>query len=605
MNKSLTPVVCVDDSKCVNCHACITACPVKYCNDGHGSVVTINSDLCIGCGSCIPACTHGARYAVDDFDEFMDDVYDGVPIVAIVAPAIASNFPGLYLNFNGWLKDIGVDAIFDVSFGAELTVKSYVNYIVEEKPVTVIAQPCPAIVSYIEIYRPELIPYLAPADSPMSHAIRMVKEFYPEFSEHKFMVVSPCLAKKREFEAIGTGDYNVTMRSFNHYFEAEGIQLSDFNVEDYDNPPAERAVLFSSPGGLLRTAEREVPGISENTRKIEGKDHIYEYLDHLYENIQNGFAPLLIDCLNCNKGCNGGPGTLNSEKSIDEIEYHIEQRKKEMIQLYGQQNGKVLGQKKRKINENIDSYWKPGLYDRGYTDLSKNNSLRMPSNQQLKQIYQGMNKFKEDDLYNCSSCGYGKCEDMAIAIFNSLNVKENCHYYKSTCLENVLKNVSKTVDEFEQHHTAINMLIENLQKLHNDFNTIDASFTNYSSILDEFSEIADALTDISKHTNLLALNATIEAARAGQAGKGFAVVAGEVQKLAENSNLESNKIKPYSDKIQQFFNEINVKLSQATKEFGDSTKITESVKESMLKMMEVTREMQERAQTKASSCSVN
>src|SRR6185369_8375619 len=124
MRKSLTKVIEVDSEKCINCHACITACPVKFCNDGSDDFVNINPDMCLACGHCIAACTHDARISLDDFDSFMRDLRAGEKIVAIVAPAIASNFPGKYLNFNGWLKRIGVKGIFDVSFGAELTIKS-------------------------------------------------------------------------------------------------------------------------------------------------------------------------------------------------------------------------------------------------------------------------------------------------------------------------------------------------------------------------------------------------------------------------------------------------------------------------------------------------
>jgi Pyruvate/2-oxoacid:ferredoxin oxidoreductase delta subunit len=125
----LAAVVRVDEEKCVNCHACIAACPVKYCNNGTGEKVSINHALCIGCGNCIHACTHHARFLVDDSEQFFSALDKKEKVIAIVAPAAASNFPGLYLNLNGYLKFRGVKAVFDVSFGAELTVFSYIKYI--------------------------------------------------------------------------------------------------------------------------------------------------------------------------------------------------------------------------------------------------------------------------------------------------------------------------------------------------------------------------------------------------------------------------------------------------------------------------------------------
>ena len=139
--RALPKVIAVDRERCLNCHACIAACPVKYCNDGSGDSVIINDDLCIGCGQCIKACSHQARSGVDDIEPFLQALQKGQKIVAIVAPAIASSFPQTYLNLNGWLKSIGVQAIFDVSFGAELTIKSYLEHIEKNRPKNVIAQP--------------------------------------------------------------------------------------------------------------------------------------------------------------------------------------------------------------------------------------------------------------------------------------------------------------------------------------------------------------------------------------------------------------------------------------------------------------------------------
>ena len=245
--KSLSAVVRVDGDKCVNCHRCISVCPVKFCNDASRDHITIREDLCIGCGACIEACQHHARVGVDDTADFLKDLAAGVPLAVIVAPGVAASFPGTYLNLNGWLREQGARRVLDVSFGAELTIHSYLEYLQGNPTSTVIAQPCPAIVSFVEIYHPELIPFMAPVDSPMGHTVKMLKTFYPEYRDIRVAALSPCLAKKREFEATGLVDYNVTLRALQSHLEASGVDLHRYSPQPYDGPLAERAVLFPSP----------------------------------------------------------------------------------------------------------------------------------------------------------------------------------------------------------------------------------------------------------------------------------------------------------------------------------------------------------------------
>jgi iron only hydrogenase large subunit-like protein len=582
--RKLLPVVRINKERCVNCNVCIRVCPVRYCNDGSsGHYIDLNHDLCIGCGSCIKACSHGAREIVDDMGNFLADLRRGVKMIAIVAPAIAANFPERYFQFNTWLRSIGVKAIFDVSFGAELTVKSYLEYIQNKKPELVIAQPCPAIVTYIQIYRPELIPYLAPAHSPMLHAIQMIRIFYKQYAGYKVAVISPCIAKKREFEETKLGDYNVTMANLDKYLSEQKIDLDSFEPTDYDNPTAERAVLFSTPGGLMRTVMREVAGIEESIRKIEGHC-VYHYLDHLDESRKEKVNPLLIDCLNCELGCNGGTGTKNiCSDSRDQLESLIENRSKVLKELYREEQKKHPSEDNYELlHQQIDSYWQPAIYDRHYANLKENNTIKQPTEQQREQIYaKDLLKKGEDDVLNCGACGYHSCKEMATAFFNNLTRAELCFLRQKYVLLNAEEHAVAKSERQEKFTMSFFAAIEGMVKQVEETAQLMREIKTESS---EISSVISVVSKIARQTNLLALNASIEAARAGKAGVGFSVVADEVRKLAKSSNEAASR-------IDELVGESNIKIATGTD-------LSQKLESELMQIMEEAQTFMPNAKTK-------
>lgn len=432
--EKLIPLIDLDHAKCVNCLACIHVCPVKYCNNGTGDTVEVDHDLCIGCGACIARCTHNARGYLDDMEAFIHHgVIAGKKSVAVVAPAVVSSFGEDYMRFNGWLREMcGVEAVFEGSFGAELAVKSYVDYINTKHPKCVIAQPCPAIVSYIELYLPDLLPYLAPVDSPLVHTMKMIREYFPQYDDCQIAVFTPCLAKKREFVATQLGDYNVSFKSVQKYLDTNKLSLKSFPVVEYINPSPERAVLFPTPGGLLRTLERWIPDIREKSRKIEGPT-MYDYLASLSQSIQDGTAPLVVDCLNCELGCNGGPlSNACSVANLDQAEAKVEKRRENLTTGYKNQvpSGNIEDYQAF-MDSVLSSFWKENLYTRQYSNRSSNNKLEVPAPHELRRIFEKMGKTTESERkFDCNSCGYGNCENMATAIHNNLNRPENCLHFK-------------------------------------------------------------------------------------------------------------------------------------------------------------------------------
>ena len=628
-------VISVDKEKCVNCQRCIAVCPVKMCNNGSGDYVAFDEKLCIGCGSCIEACTHGARKGIDDAELFFDSLKKGEKIVAIVAPAAIVSFRGKDLELNGFLKSLGVEAVFDVSFGAELTTKSYVEYIKNKNPDCVISQPCPALVSFIETYRPELIKYLAPADSPMLHCAKMIKEFYTKYTGYKIAAISPCYAKRREFDETGICDYNVTMRSIQSYMEEKNIRIDSFPKVEYENPAAERGVLYSTPGGLMRTAERFVPSISEKTRKIEGNPKVFHYLAKFSEANKNKKPCFtLIDCLNCENGCNEGAGTTNKGMHLDEMESFVENRMHDR-RSYWEQKGHSKKSALKKLNKAIDEFWKPGLYDRTYVDRSAyfHQKIKEPSQEEIQKIYRDMYKKTKSDILNCGACGYEDCEQMAVAIYNGLNRPENCTHYTNILKdimneqhqEEVKQSVRKVVETGAEKLTengrdvqtlataardmtesvstsssAVEEMIANINSInsilkHNaeSVGLLDgatrkgmAGIENVAELVSKIEENSNGLSEMSSviqkiasQTNLLAMNAAIEAAHAGNSGRGFAVVADEIRKLAENSGSEARKISDVLKNVKQLIDATFKDTGDVQKEFSEVVQLSGTVVE--------------------------
>jgi len=457
--ENLIEVIGIKEENCINCHQCIAVCPVKVCSDGSGDVVKFNNQLCIGCGRCIEACikSHGgiieksARFPIDDAAKFCARLPER-EMIALIAPSAQSNFPLKKLITA--LKMLGIKAVYDVSLGAEITVASYHELIMSGKArLPLIAQSCPAIVKYIEIYQPGLLKYLAPSGSPVHDTAVYVKSLHPD---SEIVFISPCLAKRREFQDSQAVQYNVIYQSIKKIFKDNNIVLDDLEDSDFDNQvPAGIATNFSSPGGLgecYRFNYLQTP--ASKIRKVEGPLVYEKYLPELQMAIfkKDPNLPIIVDILSCEKGCNMGPGCINYRRSLDQIERAVTVRSEESrANETGRQQLKAFLQDV--IKQHDFSYHL-------YKNLSANNTLRIPSETQLHKIYHAMHKTNSKDFRNCAACGYNSCYHMAIAIFNGLNKGENCHLYQEKELRREQEILNEMVEELAQLN----------EQLQNEFN---------------------------------------------------------------------------------------------------------------------------------------
>jgi len=196
-----------------------------------------------------------------------------------------------------------------------------------------------------------------------------------------------------------------------------------------------------------------------------------------------------------------------------------------------------------------------------------------------------MKKIKKEDFFNCAFCGYGTCEKMAIAIYNRLNRPENCYHYKTDVINDLATSVKNTSDNLLNQEEIIKTFINQMKDMTNflsyEFGQLLGVVNSNAGRLNEYNTIVESITSIARHTNIIALNATIEAARAGDAGRGFKVVAAEVKRLAESSQAESNKIKPYLKEISELFINIQDKINQASGKFSSANQLNAEMGQSL------------------------
>lgn len=444
---------CIGCNKCISVCSCMGAC-VSHVVDGTNRI-DVDSDKCIACGACFDVCEHHAREFADDTERFFEDLKKGERISLLIAPAFKANYPSEYGTVLGGLKKLGVNRMISVSFGADITTWGYLNYIDKYGFTGGISQPCPAVVGYIERYLPELLPKLFPVQSPMMCAAIYARKQMG--ITDKFAFLSPCIAKKMEIEDGNNGgyiSYNVTFDHLMQYIRRHGISGENATDEvEYG-----LGSIYPTPGGLKENVYWFL-GESVFIRQIEGEKHMYEYLERNREKIAKDKTPyLFIDALNCANGCICGTAVEEDKANTDDALCALLKIRESVKKDKGTSAwAKKLSPKQRlkKLNQqfkNLDL----SDYLRRYTDRSAQCTSEKPSATQLNEIFASMNKnTQKEQTIDCSACGYQSCKQMAEAIFNGFNRKENCIHYVKSIVQIEKEHAEELTEEVKQEKNEV------------------------------------------------------------------------------------------------------------------------------------------------------
>ncbi len=426
---------CVGCNKCINACSCLGACvPVEGSENGKFHI-DVDTERCIACGACFQACEHNAREFRDDTERFLNDLKNGEPISLLVAPSFPANYPDEYEAVLGELHSMGVNRFINIAFGADIGTWAYIKYMQENDFKGGISQPCPAVVSYIEKYEPQLIDSLFPIQSPLMCAATYARKQLK--ITDKFAFLSPCIAKKIEIEdpnTHGLVSYNVT---FAHLMKL--MRETDLSKkQSFDKLEYGLGGIWPMPGGLKENIQWLL-GEDVFIRQIEGDKRLYRYLRRNADRISQGSMGFsMIDALNCENGCLCGTATETDKiHSEDPLIWLLNARssiKKEPIDKAWHQE-LTPSMRLEALNERYRDFTLSD-YIRKYEDKSASVPVKYPDDEELEKIFTEMHKdsFEKRNI-NCTACGNDTCRDMAVAIFNGFNNKDNCIHYNKDMVD--------------------------------------------------------------------------------------------------------------------------------------------------------------------------
>ena len=205
------------DEKCIHCGYCKRICSNEITVASMYEVDSKKEPICINCGQCANFCPTEAiqeKMQYKRIKEILDKkektiVFSIAPAVRVALSEEFGELPGVNLEGKivSALKLIGADYVFDITFGADLTIMEEAMELVKRiqgnKRLPQFTSCCPAWIKYVEIFYPNLIPNLSTAKSPIAMQSTLIKTYFAKqinVSAENIVniVVAPCTAKKSE-----------------------------------------------------------------------------------------------------------------------------------------------------------------------------------------------------------------------------------------------------------------------------------------------------------------------------------------------------------------------------------------------------------------------
>lgn len=262
--------------KCIECGLCSRVCSQRV--GIHYDLEKSKNPVCINCGQCILNCPVGALRPKYCYKKVLNYIHDTEKIViCYVAPAVRSAL-GEEFEISGnvekkmvaALRKIGFSYVFDVTFGADLTVMEEASELFDRikssRELPQFSSCCPSWVKYAEVYHPDILSHLSSCKSPIGMQGAIVKNYFSKLmlipkEDIVTVAITPCTAKKAEIkrEKFADTDFSLTTSEIAMMIREEDIDFSSLKDEEFDSilgRGSGAGVIFGSSGGVTEAVSR-------------------------------------------------------------------------------------------------------------------------------------------------------------------------------------------------------------------------------------------------------------------------------------------------------------------------------------------------------------
>ena len=271
------------EQKCVLCGKCKDVCKKKIGVAGYWKYDS-EDIVCINCGQCAQVCPVGAIREQDDTYKLIDAINNpNKKVVAITSPATRVSLgelfglePGDFVagKMASTLRSVGADYVFDVTFGADMTIMEEASELIErlnnDNNIPLFTSCCPAWVKFVETFYPQYIPNLSTCRSPIAMQSSIIKNYFAKkegikASDIYVVAVTPCVAKKFEAKREElSGFYGqdtdcvISVKELTKLIIKLGIDFNSLKDSEFDSPfiGSGAGLIFGASGGVTEAVVR-------------------------------------------------------------------------------------------------------------------------------------------------------------------------------------------------------------------------------------------------------------------------------------------------------------------------------------------------------------